>query len=110
MSSLKNKVQLIGNLGTDPEVISLDSGKLLAKFTLATNDYYNNAKGDKIQDTQWYNIVAWNKTAEIIEKYVSKGNEIALEGKLTNRSYEDKDGVKRYITEIVVSELLMLNK
>lgn len=110
MSSLKNKVQLIGNLGTDPEVISLDSGKLLAKFTLATNDYYNNAKGDKIQDTQWHNIVAWNKTAEIIEKYVSKGNEIALEGKLTNRSYEDKDGVKRYITEIVVSELLMLNK
>ena len=110
MSSLKNKVQLIGNLGTDPEVISLDSGKLLAKFTLATNDYYNNAKGDKIQDTQWHNIVAWNKTAEIIEKYISKGNEIAIEGKLTNRSYEDKDGVKRYITEIVVSELLMLNK
>lgn len=110
MSSLKNKVQLIGNLGTDPEIITLDSGKLLAKFSLATNDYYNDAKGERVQNTQWHNIVAWNKSAEIIEKYVSKGQEVAIEGKLTNRSYEDKEGVKRYITEIVVSEILMLSK
>lgn len=110
MSSLKNKVQLIGNLGTDPEIITLDSGKLLAKFTLATNDYYNNANGERVQNTEWHNILAWNKNAEIIEKYVSKGQEIAIEGKLTNRSYEDKEGVKRYITEIVVNELLMLGK
>jgi len=110
MSALRNKVQLIGNLGNDPEIINLESGKTLAKFTIATNESYKNNKGEKITDTQWHNIVAWGKTAEIIEKYVTKGKEVAIEGKLTSRSYDDKDGNKRYITEVVCSELLMLGK
>jgi len=108
MSTLRNKVQLIGNLGNSPEIITLESGKKLAKFSIATNETYKNAQGEKVTDTQWHNVVAWNKTAEIIEKYVEKGNEIAIEGKLTSRSYEDKEGVKKYITEIVCNELLML--
>jgi single-strand DNA-binding protein len=108
MNALRNKVQLIGNLGNDPEVITLDSGKKLAKFSIATNESYKNAQGEKVTDTQWHNVIAWNKTAEIVEKYLTKGNEVAVEGKLTSRSYEDKEGVKKYITEIVVNELLML--
>ncbi len=108
MNTLRNKVQLIGNLGNDPEIITLESGKKLVKFSLATNDSYKNAKGEKVEDTQWHNIVAWNKTGEIIENYVTKGNEIAIEGKLTSRSYEDTNGVKRYITEVVCNEVLLL--
>lgn len=108
MSTLKNKVQLIGNLGNTPEVINLESGKKLAKISLATNETYKNNKGESIKDTQWHNCVAWGKTADIIEKYLQKGNEVAIEGKLTNRSYDDKNGEKRYITEIVINELLML--
>ena len=108
MNNLKNKVQLIGNLGMNPEIKNLDSGKKLAKFSIATNESYKNAKGDKIEDTQWHNLIAWGKTAEIIEKYVKKGNEIAVEGKLVNRNYDDKDGNKRYVTEVLVSEILML--
>ncbi|WP_369998792.1 single-stranded DNA-binding protein [Winogradskyella sp.] len=110
MNTLRNKVQLIGNLGNDPEIINLESGKTLAKFSIATNESYKNAQGDKITDTQWHNIVAWGKTAQIVEKFVTKGKEVAIEGKLTTRSWEDKDGMKRYITEVVCSELLMLGK
>jgi single-strand DNA-binding protein len=108
MNTLRNKVQLIGNLGNDPEIITLESGKKLAKFSIATNESYKNAMGEKVTDTQWHNIIAWNKTAEIIEKYVTKGNEIAIEGKLTSRSYENKEGEKKNITEVVCNELLML--
>jgi single-strand DNA-binding protein len=108
MNALRNRVQLIGNLGTEPEIITLESGKKLAKFSIATNETYKNAQGEKVTDTQWHNVVAWNKTAEIIEKYVQKGNEIIVEGKLTSRSYETKEGEKRYITEVVCNELLML--
>jgi len=108
MNTLRNKVQLIGNLGNAPEIITLESGKKLAKFSIATNDSYKNAQGEKITDTQWHNLVAWNKTAEIVEKYLEKGKEVAIEGKLTSRSYEDKDGTKKYITEVVVNELLLL--
>ena len=108
MNALKNKVQLIGNLGNNPEIITLESGKKLAKFSIATNESYRNTKGEKVTDTQWHNVIAWNKTAEIIEKYVQKGKEIAIEGKLTSRSYDDKDGNKRYITEVIVRELLLL--
>ena len=108
MNNLKNKVQLIGNLGMNPEIKNLDSGKKLAKFSIATNESYRNAKGDKIEDTQWHNLIAWGKTAEIIEQYVKKGNEIAIEGKLINRNYDDKDGNKRYVTEVLVNEILML--
>ena len=108
MNTLRNKVQLIGNLGNDPEIVNLESGKLLAKFSIATNESYKNAQGEKVTDTQWHNVVAWGKTAEIVEKYVTKGKEIAIEGKLTSRSYDDKEGNKRYITEVVCNELLML--
>ena len=110
MNTLRNKVQLIGNLGNDPEIVNLESGKTLAKFSIATNESYKNVKGEKITDTQWHNIVAWGKTAQIVEKYVGKGKEVAVTGKLTNRAWQDKDGVKRYTTEIVCSELLMLGK
>ena len=110
MNTLRNKVQLIGNLGSDPEIINLESGKMLAKFSIATNESYKNAQGEKITDTQWHNVVAWGKTAEIVEKFVTKGKEIAIEGKLTSRSYETKEGEKRYITEVVCNELLMLGK
>jgi single-strand DNA-binding protein len=108
MSTLRNKVQLIGNLGNNPEIITLESGKKLAKFSIATNESYKNAQGEKVQNTEWHNVVAWNATAEIVEKYLEKGKEIAIEGKLTSRSYDDKEGNKRYITEIVCNELLML--
>ena len=108
MSTLRNKVQLIGNLGNNPEIITLESGKKLAKFSLATNESYKNTEGEKITNTDWHNLVAWNKTADIVEKYLNKGNEIAIEGKLTSRSYETKDGEKKYITEVIINELLML--
>ncbi len=110
MNALRNKVQLIGNLGNDPEIINLESGKKLAKITIATNETYKNDKGEKVTDTQWHHVVAWGKTAEIIEKYVTKGKEIAIEGKLTHRSYEDKNGEKKYYTEVVADELLLLGK
>ncbi|MDT8347324.1 MAG: single-stranded DNA-binding protein [Flavobacteriaceae bacterium] len=110
MNALRNKVQLIGNLGNDPEVKSLDNGRKLAKFSLATNEVYRNAKGEKVTETQWHNVIAWGKTAEIIEQYLSKGREVAIEGKLTSRSYETASGEKRYITEVIANELLMLGK
>jgi single-strand DNA-binding protein len=110
MNTLRNKVQLIGNLGNDPEIITLDGGKKLAKFSLAPHEYYHDADGQKQTKTDWHNLVAWNKTAEIIENYVTKGKEIAIEGKLINRSWDDKEGNKRYTTEVVVSEVLMFSK
>lgn len=108
MNTLRNKVQLIGNLGNDPEIINLDSGSKLAKFSIATNESYKNSQGEKVVDTQWHNVVAWGKIAEIIENFVTKGKEIAIEGKLTTHSWEDKEGLKRYTTEVVCNELLML--
>jgi single-strand DNA-binding protein len=108
MYALKNKVQLIGNLGGKPEVKNLESGKKVATFSMATSESYRNASGEKVTETQWHRIVAWGKVAEIAEKYLDKGKEIAIEGKLVNRSYTDKDGNKKYITEVQVNELLML--
>ena len=110
MNTLKNKVQLIGNLGQDPEIVTLENGNKLAKFSIATSDTYKNAMGEKVEDTQWHQIVAWGKTADIVENYLSKGKQVAVEGKLTHRSYETKDGEKRYITEVRCNELLMLGK
>lgn len=109
MNALRNKVQLIGNLGMDPEVKALDGGKKLAKVSIATNETYKNAKGERVTETQWHNLIAWGKTAEIVEKFLKKGSEVAVEGKLINRNYTDKEGIKRYVTEIEVSELLMLD-
>ena len=94
MSNLRNKVILIGHLGNDPEVKDLESGTKVANFSLATNDYYKDPQGERVENTQWHYLVAWNKTAEILEKYVKKGQEVAIEGKLTNRSYDDKEGNK----------------
>ncbi|APS37892.1 MULTISPECIES: single-stranded DNA-binding protein [Salegentibacter] len=110
MSTIRNKVQLIGNVGREPEIENLESGKKLAKFSVATNESYKNGNGERITDTQWHNIVAWGKTAELVEKYINKGKEVGIEGKLTNRSWDDKDGNKRYITEVVCNELLLMGK
>ena len=108
MSTLRNKVQLIGNVGNEPEITNLESGKKVAKFSIATNESYKDSKGEKVTNTQWHNIVAWGKIAEIVEKYVGKGKEVALKGKLTSRSYETKEGEKRYVTEVVIDEILLL--
>ena len=107
MTSLKNNVQLIGRLGNEPDVRTFESGKKMATFSLATNDTYTNAQGEKVEDTQWHNIVVWGKKVDVVENYLKKGNEIAMSGKLINRSYE-KDGEKKYITEITMNELLMM--
>lgn len=108
MSTLKNRVQLIGNVGQEPTITNLESGKKVARLSLATNENYKNSNGEKQTDTNWHTIVAWGKTAEIIEKYVSKGKEIAIEGKLTSRSYETKEGEKRYVTEVIANEIVLL--
>lgn len=108
MNAIRNKVQLIGNLGNTPEIKTTESGKKLAKFSLATNETYRNAAGDKITETQWHNVIAWGRTVGIIEKYLDKGSEVVIEGKLVTRNYIDKNGVKKYTTEVQVHELLML--
>ncbi|MEQ8584154.1 MAG: single-stranded DNA-binding protein [Marinoscillum sp.] len=109
MTTLKNSVQLIGRLGNDPQVRTFDSGKKMATFSLATNETYLNAKGEKVEDTQWHNIVIWGKKADIAEKYLKKGSEVGVQGKLINRSYES-NGEKKYITEISLNELLLMDK
>ena len=108
MSTLKNKVQLIGNVGQEPQVTVLDNGKKVARISLATNENFKNSKGEKQTNTDWHQLVAWGKVASLIEDYVFTGKEIAVQGKLSSRSYEDKEGVKRYVTEVIVSEILFL--
>ena len=110
MNTLKNNVQLIGNLGQDVELITFDSGMHKANMRLATNDYYKNNDGEKVQQTEWHNLIAWGKRAETMSKLLKKGNEIAVQGKLTHRSYQDKDGVTRYTSEVVVQEFLKITK
>ena len=107
---MKNLVQLIGHVGQDPEINNLEAGKKLANISIATNEVYYRDNGDKVEKTEWHRVTAWGKVADIIEKYVAKGKEIAIEGKLTHRSYDDKDGNKRYVTEIVANEILLLSK
>ncbi|WP_026703877.1 single-stranded DNA-binding protein [Flavobacterium soli] len=108
MNALRNRVQLIGNVGNDPEIKTFEGGKKVANLTVATNESYKNDKGEKVEQTEWHRVVAWGKTAEIIERFVTKGKEVAIEGKLTHRSYDDKNGEKRYITEVVVNDILLL--
>ena len=108
MYALKNKVQLIGHVGQKPQTRTLEGDKKMVRFSVATSESYRNAQGVKITDTQWHNLVAFGKVAEIAEKYLDKGSEVAVEGKLVNRNYTDKQGVKKYITEVQVSELLLL--
>jgi single-strand DNA-binding protein len=107
-SSIKNSVQLIGNIGKDINMMSLDNGSKKASITLATNEYYTNNKGEKVKQTDWHNLVAWGKTAEMMNEALSKGNEVAIQGKLTNRSYTTNEGVTKYITEIVVNEFFKI--
>ncbi len=107
MTTLRNRVQLVGNLGMNPEIVNFESGKKIAKFTLATNETYNNGNGETKTTTQWHSVVAWGKQAEIAEKYLQKGNELAMEGKITYRQYEDKNNVTKYITEIVLSSYVI---
>lgn len=108
MNSLRNKVLLIGHVGQDPEIKSFENDKRKANFSLATTEVYKNDRGEKVEETQWHRVTAWGKTAEIIEKYVAKGKEIAVEGKLIHRNYDDKNGEKKYITEVVANELVLL--
>lgn len=110
MKSLKNSVYLIGNLGSGPEVKNFDGGKKVAQLNVATSDSYKNQKGEVEKTTQWHKVIAWGKLAEIMEKYLEKGSEVAIQGQLTYRTYQDKDGQKRTITEIVANEMLMLGK
>ena len=105
---MRNRVQLIGNLGNDPEVKKLETGTRMARFSIATNETYKNKKGEKITDTQWHRVVAFGPVVEVIEKYVKKGSEIAVEGKLKNSSYDDKDGNKRYSTDVQLDDLVLL--
>ena len=107
--SLRNKVTLIGFTGKEVETTNFENGGLSAKVSLATSDHYTNGAGEKVEETQWHNLVAYGKTAEILQKYVQKGQEIAVEGKLTYRNYEDKEGVKKTLTEIRIEEILLLS-
>jgi len=106
MNALKNRVQLIGNLGDDPQTRNFDSGKTKGWFPMATNETYYDSNGDKQTNTQWHNIVAWGKTAEKVGQYLEKGSEVMLDGKLTSRSYE-KNGENRYVTEVVINEFMV---
>jgi len=106
-----NKVILVGNLGKDPDVQYLDNNVSVARFTLATNDSYKDKDGNRVDQTEWHNIVAWRRLAKIAEDYLRKGSKIFLEGKIRTRSYEDKQtGEKKYITEIIADNFIMLDK
>lgn len=108
MNPLRNSVRLVGNLGMDPEVKIFDKNKQMAKFSIAINETYKNDKGERITETQWHNLVAWGSQAKFIGDYLKKGDEVAIEGKLTNRNWTDKDGNKRYMTEVIVNDFIKL--
>lgn len=108
MAAGVNKVILVGNLGKDPEVRHLEGGIAVARFTLATNDYYKDKSGNRVERTEWHNIALWRDLAEVAEKYLRKGQQVYIEGRIRTRQYQDKDNQTRYITEIVADELTML--
>ncbi|MBJ7428804.1 MAG: single-stranded DNA-binding protein [Bacteroidia bacterium] len=108
MNNLRNSIRLIGNLGQNPEVKETTNGKKLAKFSIATNESYRDENGKEVKETMWHNLIVWGKQADTVAQYLKKGSEVAIEGKLSNRNYTDKEGVKRYVTEIVVNEFVML--
>ena len=108
MNSLRNRVNLIGNLGQDPEIKNLENGKKETRFTLATSEEFKNSEGQKVKETTWHNIVAWNGLADVTGRYLKKGRQIAVEGRIAHRSYEDKNGATRNVTEIIINDLLML--
>jgi single-strand DNA-binding protein len=108
MNSLRNRVTLIGNLGQDPETKTIEKGKKVTHFTLATTDSFKNSDGQKVNETTWHNIIAWNGLADVAERFLKKGREVAVEGRIVYRSYEDKKGITKNITEIVLNDLLLL--
>ncbi len=110
MSNLRNSVRLVGHLGNEPEVKTTATNKKLAKVSIATNSSFKNEKGEKIEETQWHNLVMWDRNAALAEKYLKKGSEISIEGRLSSRSYTDAAGVKKYFTEIIVNEILLMDK
>ena len=110
MSNLSNSVRLTGFLGAAPEIKFTDSQKKLARISLATNGYYKNARQERVETTDWHQLVLWNSQADLAEKYLDKGSKIAIEGRLSNRFYTDKDGIRRYTTEIVVNEVMFLDR
>ena len=108
MKNLRNRVQLIGNVGKEPQVRSFESGKTMASFSVATSETYLDQNGKRVNDTQWHQVIAWGKTANFVESYLDKGNRVAIDGKLIHRSYNDKDGTTKYITEVLVNEIMLL--
>ncbi len=105
-----NKVILVGNLGKDPEVRHLDNGRAVANFSIATSEVYKNREGERVTNTEWHNVVLWTPLAEVAERFLKKGGQVYIEGKLTTRSYDDKDGIKRYVTEVVGREMTLLGR
>ena len=108
MRNLRNSVKLIGRLGKDPEIIHFDNGNSKAVLSIATDDSYKNKDGEKVEKTDWHKVTAFGANVEIIEKYIKKGKEVCIEGKLSYNVWEDKDGKKHYYTDIIVNDLLML--
>src|SRR5689334_4472544 len=108
MNKLNNNVRLMGNLGFDPEVREIAKGRKVARISVATNEVYVNAEGERVSDTQWHTVVAWGRMAEQVQRFLQKGSPIALEGRLVHRSYQSKDGIKRYITEIVLNDFKLI--
>lgn len=108
MKTIINRVQLLGHVGQDPEISIMEDGKKCAKFSMATNEHYTNAQGEKVEKTYWHRIIYWNRAAEIIEQHVRKGTKLAIEGKLTTHSWKDDHGVKHYRTDIIGRELMLL--
>jgi single-strand DNA-binding protein len=107
---MRNKVQLIGNLGQAPEIRKADNGQAMARLSLATNESYRNGQGEVVQDTQWHQLVAWGKVADIVGQFLDKGSEVMVEGRLVHRNYIDKEGTKRYVSEVQVHNILLLDK
>ena len=105
-----NKAILLGNLGKDPEIRKLDDGRAVANFSIATSESYKNKAGERVTNTEWHNVVLWSPLAEIAENYLKKGSQVYIEGKISNRSYEDKDGVKKYISEVVGRDITLLGR
>ncbi len=110
MHKPNNSIRLIGNLGADPDFLELDGGRKLSKMSIATQDKYKNKEGEFVEQTEWHKVIAWGRLADVAQKFLSKGKQVAIEGKLMHRSYEDKEGNKRYFTEILASSILMLGK
>ncbi len=110
MSGLRNRVTLIGRLGRDPESKTFDSGKTKTSFSLATKEFRRNTEGEAVEGVEWHNVIFWDKPARVAAEYLKKGKEVAVEGRISYRSYEDKEGQKRSITEIVGTDLVLIDR